>query len=211
METTFGAVWGATLALGLWLNRRKIAAFDEPAVTRIPLALEFALIAVHAGSLVAEEFIDIPWFAPIADLALPMGVIPILAVAGGRVWPYFMALPLTAAPICGKTVRNLGYEEHAVATWIAWVVYFAVPMAMATCLAVWLSSDDRPDRQGRAFPRAALLCAVWTFYFLNHAFFRFCWIWPTWQRTPNDAFYLLAALTLSWAVWRFRDSTRTVA
>src|SRR5690606_17895839 len=50
METTFGATWGATLALGLWLHRERMKGLDEPVVTRMPLALEFALVALHVGS-----------------------------------------------------------------------------------------------------------------------------------------------------------------
>lgn len=210
METTFGATWGATLALGLWLNRGRIAPLTAPVERTMPLALEVALIAIHAASLIAEEFVDFPAFAPIADLALPLGVIPILAVAAGRIWPYFMALPLTALPICGKTLRRLGYESGQIPLAWGWIVYVAIPLGCATLLALWLSAPRRAERPGRGFARATLLFAVWLYYGLNHAFFEFSFLWPTWQRTPNDVVFLTCALGLTWAVWQFRDEPSAV-
>jgi hypothetical protein len=209
METTFGATWGATLALGLWLNRHRIATDPAPLGRTMPLALEFTLIAVHVASLLADEFIDVRWFAPIGDIALPLGVIPILAVAAGRVWPYFMVLPLTALPICGKMVRRFVYENEQISLVWGWIVYAIVPLACATFLAAWLSMPSRAAQSGRAFPRATLLFAVWLYYGLNHAFFQFSLVWPTIQRTPNDLVFLGCALGLTWAVWRFREESPT--
>lgn len=205
METTFGAVWGGTLALGLWLNRRRIARLTEPVESNMPLWLECALIALHVASLLFEEFIAIPWFEPIADLALPLGVIPILAVAGGRYWPYFMALPLTMLPIAGKTVRKLAYEQDSIPVEWGWIVYVAIPLTMTTALACWLAQPVRARQLGRGFAGCTLLLVVWLYYALNHAVFAFPWFWPTAQRTPNDLIFLTCASGLTWAAWRFRD------
>ena len=51
-----------------------------------------------------------------ADNALAMIAIPLVAVMGGRLWPYLVTLPIVALPIAGKTVRQLSYEETAVST-----------------------------------------------------------------------------------------------
>ncbi len=205
METTFGAVWGGVLALGLWLNRRRIAPLSEPIESSMPLWCEFALIALHVASLIVEEFVTFPWFEPIADLALPLGVIPILAVAGGRYWPYFMVLPLTMLPIAGKTVRKLAYEQDSISLAWGWIVYVAIPLALTTALAWWLAQPARAAQHGRGFARGTLLLVVWLYYGLNHAIFDFPGLWPTAQRTPNDLIFLTCAIGLTWAVWQFRD------
>jgi hypothetical protein len=56
METTFGTVMGATLGLGLWLNRHRISvSYDEPPATLWPWA-EILLMLVHVALLIRTEF-----------------------------------------------------------------------------------------------------------------------------------------------------------
>ena len=209
METTFGAVWGGVLGLGVWLNRARIAPLSEPAESTIPVGLEVLLLAAQVFVLIAEEFVPIGWVERVADYALPLGVIPILAVAGGRHWPYFMVLPVALLPIAGKTLRRLAYEDQQIDLVWGWLVYAILPLALATAFALWQAQPARANRTGRRFAGGTLVLVTWLYYGLNHAFFEFPLLWPTHQRLPNDLVFLACALGLTWGVWRFRNTAET--
>lgn len=206
METTFGAVMGGTLGLGAWLNRQRIASVSMAPAVNLSPTVEAALLTHHVALLVGAEFSNIPWLEAYAEIGLLLGLIPIAAVAGGRWWPYFMALPITAIPIAGKTLQQLVYEERALDAAPGWLLYVVVPLAAAGALA-WslaLRSDERAT--ARSFARPALLFAVWLYFGLNFAFFRFPWPWEAWTtRTPNAIVYTICAVGLTALVWKSRN------
>jgi hypothetical protein len=68
---------------------------------------EWILLAVFLGTLIAVEFASVPVVEMLLDVGIVMTIIPIAAVAGGRWWPYLIALPVTLLPIAGKTVLQL--------------------------------------------------------------------------------------------------------
>lgn len=80
METTFGAVWGAVLALGLWLNRRLIAAESREPTVELQPPVEWLLVVVHTALLVAWNFAEIPVVDRFADTAITMIAIPLVGV-----------------------------------------------------------------------------------------------------------------------------------
>ena len=65
--------------------------------------------------------------------------IPMIAVAGGRWWPFLLALPITAVPIVGKTIRNLVCESHAIGLVPGWMLYGVLPVALTTAAAIWFA------------------------------------------------------------------------
>lgn len=198
METTFGAVMGATLGLGAWLNRRHIAAAVPQAASPTPMLVELALIALHVSLLVGTEFTEIAWLQGYAEVGLLLGLIPIAAVADGRWWPYMMALPITAIPIAGKTLRRLVYEEQALAAAPGWLVYIALPLSLCTAAACYLALDAKRRDTARAFARPTLLLTAWLYFGLNFAFFRFPWPWAEWTgRTPNAIVYTVCVVGLT--------------
>ena len=103
MEITFGAIFGCVLALGLWCNRHHIATNSSDEQIALGYKTELSLMAVHIVALATWNFMSFSTFDWFADRALTMGLIPILAILGGRIWPYFVCLPITALPIAGKT------------------------------------------------------------------------------------------------------------
>jgi len=89
MEITFGAIFGCVLALGLWCNRHHIATNSSDEQIALGYKTELSLMAVHIVALATWNFMSFSTFDWFADRALTMGLIPILATLGGRIWPYF--------------------------------------------------------------------------------------------------------------------------
>ena len=147
METTFGAIMGATLAFGAWRNRALVASgVDAPpgepigAVDRRPwsVGLECVGLATHVVLLTLAEFTDVPVLSRYADVPVLMGVLPVALAVRGRWAPAVIALPVTALPIAGKTVRRLVFEQHAIAPLLGWLAYAVVPLTlMGVAAGVW--------------------------------------------------------------------------
>ena len=197
MEITFGAVFGCVLALGLWCNRHHIATnrFDEP--IELGFKIELGLMAIHIFALVTWNFMSFSTFDWFADRALTMGLIPLLAILGGRIWPYFVCLPITALPIAGKTLRQLAYRTDDISLLFGWFIYFMVPLALVTWFAIKLI--QRPDKKlnGHFFSRRTLIISTIFYFVLNWAFFEFPWPWSDWTaRTPSGIIFIICAAGL---------------
>jgi hypothetical protein len=186
METTFGAVMGASLGLGLWLNRARISLLASEVETPVKPAVEWLLLGVHLPLLLIAEFLSVravDWFY---DVGLVLGLIPMVAVAGGRWWPFLALFPVTALPIAGKTIRSLVCGEKVIGLIPGWMVYGVLPLAIMVAAAVWFARQVGRDFSGHEFSRRALLLGAWFYFTLNFAFFRFPWPWEQWTaRTPN--------------------------
>ncbi len=198
METTFGMIMGATLGFGLWLNRKHIRPVEELDATPISPAVEWAILIVFTGALLAVEFKEYAWLEVILDLGIAMTVIPIAAVAGGRLWPYWMAFPLTLLPIAGKTVSVLAYGTPGMPVLVGWMAYGVLPMSLSIFAAFWFARQGRKDQDGVEFARRGLLLSVWTYYLLNFAFFGFPFPWSEWTaRTPNNLVFTVCTIGLT--------------
>ncbi|HKS38464.1 MAG TPA: hypothetical protein VJW76_14820 [Verrucomicrobiae bacterium] len=209
METTFGAVMGAALGLGLWLNRQRITSDCDKLPPSLAPMIEWLLLAVHVALLVAVEFMAVHWVDALYDFGLVLGLIPVVAVAGGRWWPYLVMLPVTALPIAGKTLRHLAYKEHAISLVAGWILYVVLPLAVTIVGVVIFARPSARHREARTFLRPALLFATWLYFGLNFAFFHFPWPWSEWtSRTPNAVVFALCAIGLTVAVRHTRPRTR---
>jgi hypothetical protein len=205
METTFGLVMGAALGLGLWLNRRRIAALNGPGEVTMKPAIEFGLLAVQLTLLFLWEFADWGPLNAVGDFGIPRSLIPILCIVGGRYWPYLMALPVVAFPILGKTGAAMGFPPSTSA--IGAALFLALPCVLLTFLAMHFSraAAVRPESRARDYLSSALLIVTWLYFGLNYAFFKFPWPWQTWTaRTPNAIVFALCAIALTWAALKFR-------
>jgi hypothetical protein len=205
METTFGAVFGAVLALGVWRNRTHLREAPTTGVKRGVGrdALELGLLVVYAGLLVCWEFFDVPYLNALAEPGISMGLLPAVGIVMGRWWPCAVVLPLTAIPIAGKTVRQLCYQEHLVEPVVGWLVYGVLPL-LVTMVAMfsWLKRSNE-QRAANGFLRTVLLVNVWLYFGLNFAFFHYPWLWTPWTvRTPNAVIYLFCALGLTFLAVR---------
>lgn len=205
METGFGATWGAILALGVGLNRHLIAAPDDPDNVEITPLAEWLLVLVHVGSIIAHEFVEVFRLDMFMSYGITMILIPVPCVLAGRYWPYLMSLPVIAAPIAGKTVRELCFNQQppVLPVWQGVLAYIALPLTLMTLLAVLLARRGMFGKGARDFARWSLLLATWVYFWLNFAFFRYPWPWipvDEWTgRTPNGLVFAICAITLTLA------------
>ena len=212
METTFGAIMGGTLGLGLWLNRNNIQPHTEPDTQSMPSPIEWVLLAIHLPLLIAVEFSNLSAVDAIYDLGLIMIVVPVVAIAGGRRWPYLVVFPITLLPIAGKTVLQLVYSESSIPVVPGWIIYFIVPLSFAIAAAIWFGRQPETERTTRDFTRRSLLLATWMYFLLNYAFFHFPWPWVDWTgRTPNGVIFTVFALGLTAAALLFGRSEPSVS
>ncbi len=197
METIFGAVMGAMLAFGLWKNRARIrpAPGAAPELSR---ATEIPLLLLHLGLLISVEFLSVAWVDTVYDFGLMLGLIPVLGIAGGRLWPWLLAFPITALPIAGKTFRNLVIENGRMGEIPGALLYVVIPIGLAITLAWrWGRPTDTPAQRwlGPALTFSTLL-----YFLLNYAFFDFPWPWATWTtRTPNALVFIACSALLLFA------------
>ena len=202
MEITFGAISGFVLAAGLWWNQRLISAepVGEEERFEIPPAWEFVLFACHLFFLAASEFLPIRILGVYQAYGLILCALPLMGVMGGRYWPYLGALPVVAAPIAAKTLRELSYKNAVVEPATGWALLVAAPLAAALAAALWFARQGRRGRTSHQFARIGLLLAVWLYFALNFAFFRVPWPWAEWTgRTPSGLIFLACAVALTLA------------
>ena len=211
METAFGLILGGTLGLGLWLHQRRIKPPEASPPVTLHVAVEWLLVVVHVFLLTCSEFnvseyVGRGWGRLYAS-GLAMAIIPLAGVASGRWWPYLLALPITALPIAGKTLRKLAYENGDIALVPGWLCYLILPLTLTLAVAVWLALRSRRDVLARTELRLALLLTTWLYLSLNFGFFQFPWPWQPWtSRTPNALIFALCALGLTvCALWYGRS------
>ena len=197
MEITFGAIFGCVLALGLWCNRQHIATNSLEEKISLEYKTELSLIAVHIVALATWNFMSFSTFDWFADRALTMGLIPILAILGGRIWPYFVCLPITALPIAGKTLRQLAYRTDDISLLPGWLIYFMIPLMVVTWFAIKLIQQTDKKLNGDVFCRWTLIISTIFYFTLNWAFFKFPWPWSDWTgRTPSGIIFIICAAGL---------------
>lgn len=197
METTFGLVWGISMGFGAWLNRHSLSELRDSPEVRLSLPLETALFVVQMVLLGFWDFGSVKTLDELGDLGIPMSIIPIVAVAAGRLWPFLMCLPVVAFPILGKTALELNLYATRPVLGVAFVALPSIALTW-TALRFYRDSDV-------AIPRRMLLLTTWLYFGLNFLMFKMPWPWAPWTiRTPNALVFLACALALTWAACRPR-------
>lgn len=208
METTFGLIFGAVLAFGLWLNRAHIHIDKIESKVSLTPTVEVALIVAHTSLLLSSEFLRLPGYGAIVsyytDLGIFMCVLPLVGIVGGRLWPYVHLLPIVAAPICGKQLRNLVYAAEPVySIEVGWVLFAMVPIGITLIAAAYLIAASNRMQFARVFAAIALLVTTWLYFGMNTFFFQFAWPWDRWTgRTPNQLIFAVCAICLTGAAIR---------
>ena len=215
MEITFGAVFAFIITFGLWYNRHHISSNDNNNSFQLGFKNELVLLVVHIVALLTWNFISFSTFDWFADRAITMGIIPIVAIVGGRVWPYLICLPITALPIAGKTLRYLAYRTNDVSLIIGWVIYFFIPLIFITWFSLKLIRNQNNHSNGMTFIRYTLCINTVFYFFMNWSFFNWPWPWTTWtMRTPSGIIFLFCTISLLFLInyyqpdkdqWSFRS------
>ena len=204
METTFGFVFGAVMGFGVWLHRHRVdenqtrPPEDEGQESFLSPLLECILALVYVRLLIAWNFQSVGWVDAVADQALPVIIVPTIAVLRGRVWPYLVCLPITMLPIAGKTIRQLVFGEQVISAELGWDLYMALPLAITTAAAIGFAATERRHRVAGHFLALGLLITAWLYFGLNFAFFHFPWPWQEWTgRTPNGLLFMVSLMCLT--------------
>jgi hypothetical protein len=209
MEITFGAIWGAVMALGLWLNRHLIAhpKIEDEVEPEIPPGWEFVLFAVHFSLIVGAEFSgDRLLVFYYLSFGLVMSTLPLMGIMGGRYWPYLFALPMVAVPIAGKTLLAMVYrsEPPFMSPNEGWGYLIALPLGVSLIAAFWLAMLGRKGQSSRTFARLGLLLTTWLYFGLNFAFFQVPWPWEEWTgRTHSGVIFIVFSICLTLAALGF--------
>jgi hypothetical protein len=198
MEISFGVIFGAILASGIWLNRHLIPSRASPDEVVIPPLVEVSLVVVYVLPLVAAEFLGWGTLSVLGAKTLTIAAVPLIAILGGRFSPYLIALPIVAAPIAGKTLREMCYRNEEFSPWVGWGVFLVLPLGLLLWRAIALAQRGQHGETSRAFAREGLLLATWFYFAVNFVFFRFPWPWAPWTgRTPSAIIFMVCALSLS--------------
>ena len=219
METTFGFIWGAILALGVYLNRHliEVGRSDDELVS-IPYPLEIILCAAHIGLVILGEFHLIPIeqnlddgipqvtasnIVPIAgyvytEYGLILAAIPLICIVGGRLWPYLMLMTVVAVPICGKTLNALCTQEGSKYSMReGWIWFVGIPLAVCFAVGVGLILRSQARQSGGRAAAVALMFTTLLYFGLNTVFFDFAWPWLEWtSRTPNQTVFMISSACL---------------
>ena len=202
METGFGAIWGAVLGLGVWWNRRWIPAESPPDQVSLSPAWEVALCVLHLIVLLSSDFgkfiPDDQWVSWYTQWGLLMTVLPIIAIFGGRFWPFLMVLPIVAAPICSKSIKAVSYDWQRYSADTGWLLAVALPLGVLFYAATTGIEQSYRKQSVQRFAAVSLLLMTWTFFGLNTVFFDNPWPWRTWTgRTPNQLIFMVCTLGLT--------------
>jgi hypothetical protein len=146
------------------------------------------------------------WAEAIYDFGIVMAVIPFVCNVRGRLWPWFQMFTITLLPITASTVFELAIREPIIAPIPGWTFYFAVPLAIATGIAVYYARHALKGRIRPDIIPIALLFNIWVYFALNWAIFRYPWPWTPWtSRTPNGMVFAVFAIGLTIMVYFNRN------
>ena len=185
----------------IWSNSSRIQVPKTTLEAAWRPPIEWILLVIHLVLLVLVEFGSINVVDIFYDLGLIMAVIPMVAVAGGRFWPYLMVLPIIAVPIAGKTLRQLVYREETMSATLGWGLFVVIPLALFTWIAMRYARSKHV-KTDQSFVTTTLLLTTWFYFGINFAFFHFPWPWAEWTgRTPSGIIFTVCAIGLTAAAF----------
>ena len=223
METTFGAMMGASLGLGVWLNRSRIEHGTQISRTR------GTQISRHDGTWITRNHF---WrgMAPLRRVDARrcsrrvahcrrihihgLGECALRSGSRHRIHPAdrgrsrsVVALPRRAANYAAadrwqnRSDPRLRLSSDRAAGRL--VPYAILPLLLTTAVALWFARSASRRLPAREFARTALLVNTWIYFTLNFAFARFPWPWQAWTpRTPNALIFFVCAIGLTVACLR---------
>lgn len=213
METTFGAVMGAALGLGLWRHRNQLGLGTAETAPPLPGAVEAALLGLHVVLLTGAELLARPALERAYDFGLVLAALPLVAVTRGRLAPWLVPGPITLLPIAGKTALRALSDGSAAPPALVWTLVVALPLAGTLAVAWrWARRSEAGPWPAGAWLPTALGGAAWLYFALNWVVFQFPWPWTPWTAcTPNALTFLACAAGLTWLAWRLHTPAAPAA
>jgi len=207
MEVTFGTVAGLALGIGLWCNRRAIAQDDEGEVS-LSTEAEGWLIGSYTYLLCMSWYFGDTIFVLIQYHGLLMGILPMIAIVGGRYSALLYTFPVIAIPITFKTFLAICGSAEFEAKSIGLIAIVTVPLALLTAIALEWGKPRGNRRSARTFASEGLLLTSALYFWMNFSFFSFPWgWWSDWQgllgQRQSGGIYIVAWVVLSLAAVQF--------
>jgi len=201
MEISFGAIMAATLGTGLWRNRHRIAlrphGEEQDTAWQPSWVLAWGSLVLHLTLLSWAEFGSVLWVSVLYDQGLVLATLPMIGVFGTKHWPIWVSTIVTVLPIAGKTLRKLSYQEHYLSTTTGWVLCFALPIATAIGMAIWLHRRGEQKSPDATAIGGLLVYAILVYFGLNWLIFYHPWPWEPWTgRTPSAVLFLFFGSSL---------------
>ena len=154
--------------------------------------------------LLAEEFTGARWAAEAYDFGMLLVFLPLVAVAGGGRWPWWVMFPVILVPIAGKTFVNVVMEGGRWPMTAGIATLLVLPIFITAAMGEWLlRGTKRPGVLSGEWLGKALLFTSCAHFALNFAFFEFPWPWVAWTpRTPNGLVFAGCLGSLAWIATR---------
>lgn len=180
MEMTFGTVAGFMLALGLWLHRKLIVVDKSTETVSLPVNLEVFLFVIYVSCLMAGWHPSLEILGLFHLFGIFMGIIPLVAIVGGRYWPYLYVFPIVAFPITAKTLRDVSYRHDIIPLIPGWITVLILPMLFMFVCAIYFGRQSKNPGPALRFSCLGLLITSTLYFWQNFAFFDFPWPWNEW-------------------------------
>jgi len=202
MEVTFGLIAGFSIALGCWLNRRKIAQLNAADDVSLSPTLEGWLIGSYFYVLLVGWYFASSIFGLVHQYGLLLGLLPMVAIVGGRYAPFLYVLPTVALSIVVKTYLAKFREADYVGSSIGLLFLVTIPMGMLIWLALYFARRSQAGWSARSFAGVGLPLTATLYFWLNFTFFSFPWGWfADWRgllaQHQSGGIYVVGWLVLS--------------
>lgn len=213
MEVTFGTVAGFCLGLGVWLNRKRISQREPADEVSLSIASEIWLGGIYLYLLGMGWYFSDSIFIIFLYHGLLMGIIPMVAVTGGRYWPFLYIFPIVAMPIAVNTFLALCRASEFVPKSIGLITVVTLPLLLLILVAQYFGKQSSKGIGARPFTSIGLALTSAVYFWLNFAFFSFPWHWwNDWKgwagQTHSGAIYVICWLTLTIAACVFSRKPR---
>ena len=204
MEVTFGIVAGVVLGVGTWVSRHRISQDRAAAVVSLSPTTDGWLSASYVYVLCLGWYYGDSVFTLVHAHGLLLGMIPMIAIAGGRYSPFLYVLPIVALSIIVKTFLAVCRDADFVGTSAGLIFVVTIPLVLLIHFALRLGNRTLDDMSARNFARFGLLLTSALYFWLNFAFLGFQWQWwSDWKgmlaQKTSGGIYIVGWVVLSLA------------
>ena len=177
MEVTFGVVAGMLLGLGTWAHRHRICQDRGVAVVSLSPMADGWLIASYVYVMCLGTYYGKSVFLLFDAHGLLLGLIPMIAIVGGRYSPFLYVLPVVALGIIVKTFLAVCRDAEFARTSVGLIFIVTIPLALLIHTALRFGNRTLENLSARSFARSGLLLTSAVYFWLNFAFLGFPWQW----------------------------------